>query len=77
MSVKSMNLEISIFCRVENGLLMEPDRIGSLDCNKLEIFISDIFFKFGFQIEDCFVLQNPTAAVKLNLFSYHASKFNL
>ena len=56
---------------------MGPDRIGSLDRNKLEIFASDIFSKFGFQRDDCFLVQNSTAPEKLNLLSYQAASFIL
>ena len=56
---------------------MGPDRIGSLDRNKLEIFASDMFSKFGFQRDDCFLVQNSTAPEKLNLLSYQAASFIL
>ena len=54
---------------------MGPDRIGSLDRNKLEIFASDMFSKFGFQRDDCFLVQNSTASEKLNVLSYQATSF--
>ena len=52
---------------------MGPDRIGSLNRNKLEIFASFIRSKFGFQRDDCIVEQKSVASVKFNVLSYRAS----
>ena len=52
---------------------MGPDRIGSLNRNKLVIFASFIRSKFGFQRDDCIVEQKSVASVKFNVLSYRAS----